>query len=129
MKKQREAQAKTHKKLLKHICDALGDAVEEVRVTDRLTESPACLVLGEHDLGPQLREILKASGQSLPDSKPSLELNPDHDLVKRLDAEADKERFAELAMVLHDQAQLAAGEQLDDPGAYVKRVNRLLAGG
>ena len=129
VKKQREAQAKTHKKLLKRVKDALGDAVEEVRVTDRLTESPACLVLGEHDLGPQLREILKASGQSLPDSKPSLELNPDHDLVKRLDAEADKERFAELAMVLHDQAQLAAGEQLDDPGAYVKRVNRLLAGG
>jgi molecular chaperone HtpG len=100
--------------------------VQEVRVTGRLTESPACLVVGDHDMGVQMRRLMQAAGQKVPDTKPILELNPGHPLVKRLDAEPDEDRFGALATVLFEQAQLASGDQLEDPAAYVQRLNRLL---
>jgi len=97
-----------------------------VRVSKRLTESPACLVLEEYDLSPQLRELLKRSGQALPDSQPILELNPDHPLVARL-RQAQAEDFEDLALVLFEQARVAAGLLPEDPADYLRRLNRLLA--
>jgi molecular chaperone HtpG len=105
----------------------LGDAVKEVRVTHRLTDSPACLVAGEHDLSGNLARILKAAGQKAPDSKPILEINPSHRLVERLKAEADDAKFGDYAHVLFDQALLAEGGQLEDPASFVKRMNSLIA--
>jgi molecular chaperone HtpG len=125
-KKAREKQAKESKDLVERVKKALDKRVEDVRVTARLTESPACLVVGEHDMGVQMRRIMQAAGQKVPDTKPILELNPGHPLVKRLDAEADEDRFASLATVLFEQAQLASGDQLEDPAAYVQRLNKLL---
>jgi molecular chaperone HtpG len=112
--------------LLERVKDALGDEVEEVRYSERLVSSPACLVIGEHDMGAQMRKLLEAAGQEVPDSKPSLELNASHPLVVRLDAEVDEDQFGELAHVLLDQARLAEGGQLPDPGAFVNRLNKLL---
>ena len=112
--------------LAKRIKDALADRVESVRRSTRLTESPACLVLGEHDMGAQMRRLMEATGQSLPESKPHFEFNPDHPLVVKLDGEADEERFGDLVNVLFDQASLAEGQSLADPGDYVRRVNSLL---
>jgi molecular chaperone HtpG len=100
--------------------------VDKVRRSKRLKESPACLVLGEFDLGPQMRRIMEASGQQLPSSKPQFEYNPDHPLIQRLEAEPDEDRFGELVLVLFDQARLASGELPEDAGAYVDRLNRLL---
>lgn len=105
---------------------ALEADVEEVRVTTRLTESPACLVVGEQDLAPQMRRILEAAGQEVPETKPIFELNPEHPLVQKLDAEPDEDRFVDLARVLYEQAQLASGGQLEDPASYVHRLNKLL---
>ena len=99
-----------------------------VRVTERLTDSPACLAIGDMDMSPQMRRILAASGQAAPDSKPVLEINPGHALVQRLDGETDEARFADVARVLLDQATLAEGRALADPGAFVQRLNRLLTG-
>ncbi|MCK6371217.1 MAG: molecular chaperone HtpG [Gammaproteobacteria bacterium] len=117
-----------HKALLERLEAVLGEDVEEIRVTSRLTESPACLAMSEFDMGPQLRRILAASGQAVPDARPILEINPDHPLVRRLGAEPDEARFGELARVLFDQALLAEGRPLKDPAAFVQRLNRLLAG-
>jgi molecular chaperone HtpG len=118
--------AEQNSSLVERVKAVLDSQVEEVRVTTRLTESPACLVVADQDLGPQMRRILEAAGQNLPDSKPIFELNPTHPLVEKLDREADEERFGELSRVLLDQAQLASGGQLDDPAAYVRRLNKLL---
>ncbi len=115
-----------HKAFLDRLREQLKDDVEEVRLTDRLTDSPACLAIGEYDMGAQMRKILEASGQSVPDSKPIFEINVEHPLISRLDAEQDEQRFGDLAAVLLDQARLSEGQQLDDPGAYAKRLNRLL---
>ncbi|MGI9342804.1 MAG: molecular chaperone HtpG [Gammaproteobacteria bacterium] len=106
--------------------EELKEQVEEVRVTDRLTESPACLAIGEFDMGTQMRRIMEASGQAVPESKPVFEINIDHPLIRRLDAESDGQRFSDLSGVLFDQARLAEGQQLEDPGTYAKRLNRLL---
>ncbi len=125
-KKQQEELSKEHAGLVERAKAALGDAVEEVRVTHRLTESPACLVVGEMDMGAQMRRIMEAAGQAMPDTKPTLELNPEHALVRKLDAEADEDRFKELLNVLLDQARLAEGGHLDDPASFVHRLNRLL---
>ncbi|GAA5316024.1 MAG: molecular chaperone HtpG [Candidatus Pelagadaptatus aseana] len=125
-KKAQEESAKQNEDLTKRVKDALGDKVEEVRVTNRLTDSPACLVVGEHDMGAQMRRILEQAGQSVPDSKPVFEINPEHPLVSKLDQEPDEDRFADLASVLFDQANLAEGGQLEDPAAYVGRLNKLL---
>ena len=120
--------AKEAKDLLKRMQDVLGESVEEVRVSGRLVESPSCLVVNEDDMGIQMRKILEASGQSMPAGKPILEVNPEHALLQRLDQESDEDRFASLTQVLFDQARLAAGDDLEDAAAYVRRVNQLLAG-
>ncbi|HKK56665.1 molecular chaperone HtpG [Marinobacter sp.] len=125
-KKHKEEAAEEHKDLLERIKTALGDRVQEVRVTNRLTDSPACLVVADYDMGAQMKKIMEAAGQKVPDSKPIFEINVDHPLVQRLEQEQGEERFGELSAVLLDQATLASGEQLPDPGAYVSRLNRLL---
>ena len=112
--------------LLERLKGALEGRVSEVRPTLRLTDSPACLVVGEHELGAQMRRILEAAGQELPDSEPILEVNTSHGLVQRMDGEPDEDRFADLALILLDQATLAQGSQLDDPASYVARMNKLL---
>jgi len=121
-----QADAGEHQPLVDRLGECLKERAAQVRVTDRLTESAACLALGEHDMGEQMRRILAASGQQVPDSKPIFEINPEHPLVQRLAAEADDQRFADLADVLFDQASLADGRQLEDPGQFVERLNRLL---
>jgi molecular chaperone HtpG len=125
-KKAKEELAKEHESLLERAKKVLEGKVEEVRVTNRLTDSPACLVVGEYDMGAQMRRILEAAGQKVPDNKPTLELNPEHPLVIRLESEPDEDRFADLIEILLDQAQLAEGGQLKDPAAYVRKLNKLL---
>lgn len=125
-KQAQESAAKEKQALVERLKTALGDDVAEVRVSHRLTESPAVLAIGAQDLGLQMRQILEASGQKVPDSKPVLEINPGHPLIAKLEAEADGARFDDLGRVLFDQAALAAGDSLKDPGAYVARLNRLL---
>ncbi|KAA0947358.1 MULTISPECIES: molecular chaperone HtpG [unclassified Pseudomonas] len=125
-KKAAEEVAKTKEGLVERIKTALGDAVSEVRVSHRLTDSPAILAIGEQDLGMQMRQILEASGQKVPDSKPIFEFNPAHPLIEKLDAEQSEERFGDLSHILFDQAALAAGDGLKDPAAYVRRLNKLL---
>ena len=115
-----------HEPLLKRIGDVLGEKVESVRKSKRLTDSPACLVLGEHDLGIQMRRIMEATGQAAPDSKPHFEVNLTHPLVERLRDEPDEDRFGDLVSILFDQASLAEGNTVAEPGAYVQRVNKLL---
>jgi len=125
--KQAEA-AGSHAALIERLKAVFGDELSGVRVTERLTDSPACLAIGDMDMSPQMRRILAASGQAAPDSKPVLEINPGHALVQRLDRETDEVRFADVARVLLDQATLAEGRALADPGAFVQRLNRLLTG-
>ena len=121
-----EATADDEDPLTQRIAAVLGERVEKVRRSKRLTSSPACLVLGAYDLGPQMRRIMEATGQALPETKPQFEYNADHPLVARLDTEADEDRFSELVLVLLDQARLAGGVPLPDASAYVERLNRLL---
>ncbi len=125
-KKQHEEIDKQAEPLLKRLKDSLGDAVSEVRTTHRLTDSPACLSIAEHDMGAQMRKIMEAAGQKMPEFKPIFEINPAHPLVAKLDAEANEARFNDLAAILFDQASLAEGGQLDDPGSYIRRLNKLL---
>ncbi len=121
-----EAMDDEHKPLLKKVKKVLKDRVEAVQVSRRLVESPACVVAGESELNPQLRRMLEASGQSLPESKPILEINVEHPLVMRLSAVTDDKRFGEFANIVLDHALLAEGSQLDNPAEYVKRMNALL---
>tara|TARA_B100000795_G_scaffold269060_1_gene257398 strand:+ start:1077 stop:2978 length:1902 start_codon:yes stop_codon:yes gene_type:complete len=125
-KKEQEEQAKQYEGLVERVKGLLEEHVENVRITHRLTDSPACLVVGEDDMGLQMRRIMEAAGQAMPSTKPTFELNPDHPLVAKLNDEADEDRFSELTRVLFDQAQLAEGGQLEDPAAYVSRLNKLL---
>ncbi|RMO54222.1 hypothetical protein ALQ29_01908 [Pseudomonas marginalis pv. marginalis] len=125
-KKEAEEVAKSKEGLVERIKASLGDAVSEVRVSHRLTDSPAILAIGEQDLGMQMRQILEASGQKVPDSKPIFEFNPAHPLIEKLDGEQSEERFGDLSHILFDQAALAAGDSLKDPAAYVRRLNKLL---
>jgi molecular chaperone HtpG len=125
-RKQRDAQLKESKGLLKRIKDALGERVTETRISERLSESPACLVLGEHDLPERMRRILAAAGQKAPQARPVLEVNVGHPLVRYLDGVADPAQFAELAQLLYEQATLAEGGQLANAPEYVQRLNRLL---
>lgn len=124
-KQAQEETAKAKEDLVKRVKEALGDDIQEVRVTHRLTDSPACVVLSEHEMGFQMRRIMEAAGQPLPEVKPILELNPEHALVARLES-VEGERFGDLARILLDQAIIAEGGHLDDPAAYVKRLNALL---
>jgi len=125
-KQAQEQAAQDKQALVARLKNALGDEVAEVRVSQRLTDSPAILAIGRDDLGLQMRQILEASGQKLPEAKPVFEFNPAHPLIERLDAETDEARFGELARVLFDQAALAAGDTLKDPAGYVRRLNKLL---
>jgi molecular chaperone HtpG len=125
-KKAQEEIAKAKQGLIERLKEALGERVAEVRVSHRLTDSPAILAIGEEDLGLQMRQILEASGQKVPDSKPIFEFNPAHPLIEKLDAEPDEDRFGDLTHILFDQAALAAGDSLKDPAGYVRRLNKLL---
>jgi len=125
-KKAQELEESESKPLLERIKTSLGESVKDVRVTLRLTDSPACLVADEHDMGAHYERLLKAAGQNVPASKPILEINPQHPLVLRLKSEVDEARFADLAKVLFDQSLLAEGGQLDDPAGFVKRLNQLM---
>jgi molecular chaperone HtpG len=124
--KELEKKAKGAEKLLKRMKDALEDKVEEVRVTNRLTDSPACIVLNEQDMAMHMQRILKEAGHELPSSKPILEINPDHPIVKKLDAEKSKKKFADWSDILFDQALLAEGGQLEDPASFVAKLNKML---
>lgn len=104
----------------------LAESVEEVRITHRLTDSPACLVVSEDDMGMQMRRVLESAGQAVPESKRIFELNPNHPLVLKLNGESSEDRFNDLALVLFDQAKLAEGSQLEEPASYVSRLNKLL---
>ena len=115
------------KPLVERVKATLGDRVKDVRVTHRLTDSPACLVTGEGDMSANLERLLKAAGQSAPTVKPTLEINPEHALVARLNGESDEARFADWANLLFEQALLAEGGQLEDPASFVRRLNGLLA--
>ena len=112
--------------LTERIQGVIGEKVEGVRPSKRLTDSPACLVLSDFGMGIQMRKILEASGQSMPEAKPFFEFNAEHPLLHRLDTEQDEDRFAELVELLFDQASLAEGGTLQDPATYVSRMNRLL---
>ncbi len=125
-KKAQEKEEGEAKPLLERIQKSLGETVKAVRVTLRLTDSPACLVADEHDMGANFQRMLKAAGQDVPASKPIMEINPHHPLVLRLKDEADESRFTDLAKVLFDQSLLAEGGQLEDPAGFVKRLNQLM---
>ncbi len=115
--------------LLKRMKSVLGDEVSDVRSTSRLTDSPSCLALGEHEMGVQMQRILRATGQELPETRPILEINTGHGLFKRLALrEGDAELFEDLTRLLHEQAVLTQGRELHNPGEFVRRVNRLLEG-
>ena len=122
-KKKIEEKAKT---LIEKIKTSLGGRVKDVKVTHRLTDSPSCLVVGENDISGNLERILKAAGQNTPDVKPILEINPEHDLIKKLETFKDSDEFDEYASVIFDQAILSEGGQLDDPVSFIKKINRLL---
>ena len=114
------------KNLVEKIKESLGDKVAEVKVTHRLTDSPACLVVGENDISGNLERILKAAGQNTPNIKPILEINPEHDLIKKLDSYQGKKEFNEYSSVIFDQALLSEGGQLEDPVSFIKKINQLL---
>ncbi|WP_438767722.1 molecular chaperone HtpG [Kushneria sp. TE3] len=124
-KQAQQESAKAKEGLAGRFREALGDQVQEVRVTHRLTESPACVVLPENEMGYQMRRLMEAAGQPVPEVKPILEFNPEHALVARLES-SDGDAFTDLAHVLFDQAVIAEGGQLDDPAAYVRRLNAML---
>jgi molecular chaperone HtpG len=126
-KAQQEKEADELKPLVERIAKALGERAKEVRITHRLTESPACLVVGEGELSGNLERLLKTAGQKTPTVVPILEINPHHPLVQRLQAESD-ERLGDWASLLFDQALLAEGAQLEDPAGFVRRLNALMLG-
>ena len=125
-KQEQEKETGDYKELMERIGKELGDKVKDVRVTFRLTSSPACIVAEEHGMSQNLERMLKAAGQNVPGSKPILEINPHHPLVQRLKHEAEGKRFGDWSHILFDQALLAEGGQLEDPGTFVKRLNDLM---
>lgn len=127
-KERREKAAEEARPLVEKLAGALGDRVAEVRVSDRLTSSPSCLVLGEYDMALHMQRLLREAGHDVPESKPILEINPANPLVRRFADETDATRSADLGQLLFEEAQVAAGDQLADPAAFVARVNRLLHG-
>ena len=123
-KKEQEKEANDYKDLTDKIKSVLSEQVKDVRITLRLTESPACLVADSHDMGGNLERLLKSAGQKINHSKPILEINPHHPMVQKLKYE--ESRFNDWSHVLFDQALLAEGGQLEDPASFVKRLNELL---
>jgi len=126
-KQAREEKEQAYQDLCQRLNESLGERVSEVRVSHRLTDSPACLVVGEYDFGMGMQRLLQAAGHQFPTGKPALEINPDHSVVTRL-ADESGQRFEDWALTLYEQSLLAEGGQLEDPAAYVRRVNNLLAG-
>ena len=125
-KKGKKKETKKQKELIKRMKESLSEEVEDIKPSVRLTDSAAVLILAEHDMGPQMRQIMEAAGQAMPVVKPILEVNTDHGLLKRLESEKDESRFRELARLVFDHAQLGAEGKLDDAPGYLKRVNALL---
>jgi molecular chaperone HtpG len=113
---------------VKRLKELLGDRVNDVRVSARLTDSPSCLALSDYDLAPHLARLLREAGQEVPDSRPTLEINPAHALVKRVESESDEAKARDLALLLLEQAEITAGAALPDPAAFVQRMNRVLLG-
>ena len=125
-KRASEEAAKDFKDTIERMKKVLGERVKDIRLSHRLTRSPACIVLDEQEMAVHLQRVLRQSGHAIPDSNPILEINPEHGLIKRLQGQADEERFSDWAHVLFDQAMLAEGGQLDDPAGFVGRLNTLL---
>jgi len=125
-KKKAEKAAKDYEKLLKQMTESLGDKVKEVRVSTRLTDSPSCLVVEQQDMAVSMQKILKQAGHEVPNIEPILEINIEHPLVKRLSDEQDDDKFTDWSHLLFDQAMLSEGGQLEDPVAFVTRINQLL---
>jgi len=125
-KKEQEEAVKENEDLVERIKTALGDKVEEVRVSSRLVDSPACLVLGSQDMGFQMRQMMKQAGQDVPESKPAFEFNPKHQLIEFMDKESDEDRFKDFCFMLFDQSMLSEGGAIDDPAVYVSRMNKIL---
>ncbi len=125
-KKQQEESEKALDGLTERIKNVLDARVNEVRITHRLTDSPACLAIDENAMGAQMRKIMEASGQAIPEVKPHFEINPGHPLIERLDGEPDEERFEDLVEILFGQASLAEGGELEDPGEFSSRLNKVL---
>ena len=125
---QRKEAEKAAEGVVKKLKELLGERVRDVRVSARLTDSPSCIVLDEHDMGLAMQRLMKQAGHAVPASKPILEINPAHTLLKRLEGESDKQRAEDIALLLLDQAQLLEGVALEDPAAYVQRVNALISG-
>ncbi len=125
-KKEQEKIEAEAKNMVEHIKTALGEKVGEVRVSHRLTTSPSCIVLNDHDMALYMQQLMKQAGHEMPDTKPALEINPTHPLLKRMEAETDDERFGEWSSILLDQAILAEGGQLEDPAGFVNRLNKLM---
>jgi molecular chaperone HtpG len=126
-KEEHQKAADEFKGLLERIKTALGDQVKEVRTSTRLTSSPACLVVDEYDIDPGLQRLLKAAGQSIPGSKPIMEINPQHPIILKMRNEGDEQKFSDWAWILFDQSVLSLGEQLENPVRFVNRLNDLLA--
>jgi molecular chaperone HtpG len=127
-KKKQEEATKEAEPLLKKLKDLLGDRVGEVKVSARLTDSPSCLALSDYEMAPHLARLLREAGHDMPENKPTLEINPQHALLKRVEAETDEAKAKDLATLLLEQAEIAAGAQLPDPSAFVQRLNRVLLG-
>ena len=127
-KKQQEEATKAAEPLLVKLKELLGNRVADVRVSARLTDSPSCLALSDYEMAPHLARLLREAGHDMPESKPTLEINPQHALLKRVEAEADAGKAADLANLLLEQAEISAGAQLLDPAAFVQRMNRVLLG-
>ena len=125
-KKEQEEVEKKLEGLVGRVTAVLEGKVKSVRLSHRLIDSPACLAVDDHDMGLQMRKIMEASGQEVPEVKPIFEMNPEHLLVKKLDSEQDEERFADIAEILFAQATLAEGSQLEDPAEFSARLNKLL---
>ena len=127
-KAEQEKAEKENESLISRIKATLGDKVEDVRISTRLTDSAACLVVGKDDMGMQMRRMLEAAGQALPEAKRVLEINTGHPLIVKMDMQSDEARFADMAELIFEQSQLAEGSQLQDPAGYVDRINKLLVG-
>lgn len=126
--KENEENEKQHAGLIERVKTVLNDKVEDVRTSSRLTDSAACLVVGKEDMGMQMRRMLEAAGQALPESKRVLEVNMEHPLIVKMDQQSDEARFADMVELIFEQAQLAEGSQLEDPAGYVDRINKLVLG-
>ncbi len=125
-KKEQEEIVKKAGGVVKHLKEVLGEKVEDVRVSHRLTSSPSCIVLNDQDMALYMQNLMKQAGHDMPSNKPVLEINPTHPLIERMEAETDDEQFADWADILFDQALLAEGAQLEDPAGFVSKLNKLM---